>query len=245
MGQRRCRPSNAPCARREAARNRRRRDATSGSAATTTPAGSPWPRRSPHIRRTPPASTNRSTAWCFGVGCRYWPMVRKSILAARMSSITCSTSLRCFAQAHHHARLGEQRRVQLLGALEQPQRSEIARARAHGQILRRHGFEIVVEHVRLRRDDRLERPLLAQEIRRQDLDRRLRARRGGWRRWCARNAAPRRRRDRRGRPRSRRHAQGQAWRPRPRRARARLRRADRAGRCAHCRRRRRGCRCRP
>src|ERR1041385_4013803 len=32
----------------------------------------------------------RSTAACFFVGCRYWPMVRKSTRAARRSSITRS-----------------------------------------------------------------------------------------------------------------------------------------------------------
>ena len=51
------------------------------------------------------------------------------------------------AEADHDAGLGEQRRVELLGALQQPQRSEIARARPHGQIFRRHGLEIVVEDV--------------------------------------------------------------------------------------------------
>src|SRR5208337_21067 len=38
--------------------------------------------------------TKRWTAWCFGVGCRYWPMVRKSTSAERMSSIICNTSAR-------------------------------------------------------------------------------------------------------------------------------------------------------
>ena len=83
-----------------------------------------------------------------------------------------------FAQPQHDAGLGEHRRIELLHALQQPQRMEIARARPHGEILRRHGFEIVVEHVGLGGDDDFERAVLAQEIRRQDFDggpRRVRA----------------------------------------------------------------------
>ena len=75
------------------------------------------------------------------------------------------------AQAHHDAGLGEHRRVDLLDALQQPERGEIARARPHRQIERRHGFEIVVEHVGPRRDHLLDRAVLAEEIRRQHLDR--------------------------------------------------------------------------
>ena len=48
---------------------------------------------------------------------------------------------------------------------------EIARAWPHLAVEPRHGFEIVVEDVRLRRDDGLDRALLAQEIRHQHLDR--------------------------------------------------------------------------
>ena len=70
----------------------------------------------------------------------------------------------------------------------------------------------------LRRDDDLERAVLAQEVGRQHLDRRPGRGARGSRRWCGRNAAPRRRRDRRGRPRSPRHGQGRAWRRRRRRA---------------------------
>ena len=58
---------------------------------------------------------------------------------------------------------------------KQPDRMEIARAGPHGEIVRRHGFEIVVEHVGPRRDHFFERAVLAQEIRRQHFDRRRRA----------------------------------------------------------------------
>ena len=43
-------------------------------------------------------------------------------------------------------------RIELLHLLQQPDRGEVARARPHGEILRRHGFEIVVEHIGPRRD---------------------------------------------------------------------------------------------
>ena len=52
---------------------------------------------------------------------------------------------------------------------------EIARARPHRQVVRRHGFEIVVEDVGPRRDDDLRGAVLAQEIRRQHFDRGRRA----------------------------------------------------------------------
>ena len=52
---------------------------------------------------------------------------------------------------------------------------EIARARTHGEIARRHRFEIVIEDVGLGRDHFFERAVLAQKIRRQHFDRRLRA----------------------------------------------------------------------
>ena len=55
--------------------------------------------------------------------------------------------------------------------LEQPQRSEVARARPHHEIFRRHRLEIVVEHVGSRVDHDLDRAVLAQEVGRQHLDR--------------------------------------------------------------------------
>ena len=65
--------------------------------------------------------------------------------------------------------------IELLDPLQQPDRVEIARARPHREIERRHGFEIVVEDVGPRRDHHFERAVLAQEIRRQDFDRGRRA----------------------------------------------------------------------
>ena len=65
--------------------------------------------------------------------------------------------------------------IDFLDPLQQPDRMEIARARTHREITRRHGFQIVVEHVGLRRHHHFKRAVLAQEIRRQDLDGRGRA----------------------------------------------------------------------
>ena len=61
--------------------------------------------------------------------------------------------------------------IDLLDPLQQPDRMEIARARTHAEIARRHGLQIVVEDVGLGRDHDFERAVLAQEIGRQDLDR--------------------------------------------------------------------------
>ena len=74
------------------------------------------------------------------------------------------------AESDHEAGLGEHRRVELLHLLQQPDRGEVARAGPHGEILRRHGFEIVIEHVGLGRDHGLDRAVLAQEIGGEHLD---------------------------------------------------------------------------
>ena len=55
------------------------------------------------------------------------------------------------AETDHDPRLGEHRGIDLLHLLQQPDRGEIARARPHREIFRRHGLEIVVEHVGPRR----------------------------------------------------------------------------------------------
>ena len=65
--------------------------------------------------------------------------------------------------------------IDFLDPLQQPDRMEIARARPHREIARRHGFQIVVEHVGLGLRDHFQRAFLAQEVRRQDFDRRGRA----------------------------------------------------------------------
>ena len=75
-----------------------------------------------------------------------------------------------FTEADHDPRLGENLAVDLLGALQQPQRMEIARTRTDRQVEPRHGFEVVIEHIGRRREHRLERAVLAQEVRRQHLD---------------------------------------------------------------------------
>ena len=99
-------------------------------------------------------------------------MVRKSTSADRRSSITCRISSRVLAKTDHDARLREHLRIDFLGALQQPQRMEVARARPDARVEPGHRFEVVVEHVRPRRDDDFERAVLAQKIRRQDFDRR-------------------------------------------------------------------------
>src|SRR6185312_15711518 len=78
------------------------------------------------------------------------------------------------AQSDHDAGLGEDRGVDFLDSLQQPDRMEIARTGADAEIARRHRFQIVVEYVGPRRHHPFERAVLAQEIRRQDLDRRAR-----------------------------------------------------------------------
>ncbi len=65
--------------------------------------------------------------------------------------------------------------VKIVGSISltrcnKPDGMEIARARAHAQIARRHRFQIVIEHVGFCRRHHFERAVLAQEIRRQDLD---------------------------------------------------------------------------
>ncbi len=49
-------------------------------------------RRALDAARTRRAARSASTGWWRGVGCRYWPMVRKSTSAERRSSITWRTS---------------------------------------------------------------------------------------------------------------------------------------------------------
>ena len=61
-----------------------------------------------------------------------------------------------------------------LARCKQAQRVVVARAWADLPVERRHGLEIVVEHVRPRRHHHVERAVLAQEVRRQHLDGRRR-----------------------------------------------------------------------
>ena len=62
-----------------------------------------------------------------------------------------------FAEADHQAGFGEALRIQFLGAFEQAQAGIVARAGPHLEIEPRHGFEIVVEDVRRRLHQMLER----------------------------------------------------------------------------------------
>src|SRR6185312_12972077 len=74
------------------------------------------------------------------------------------------------AEPDHEAGLGEHRRIDVLDAIQEAQRMEIARARPYLAVEPRHGFEIVVEHVGPRRDDDLERAVLLEKIGRQHFD---------------------------------------------------------------------------
>ena len=76
-----------------------------------------------------------------------------------------STSFRSSPSPTMMPGLGEHRRVELLHLLQEPERGEVARAGPHRQVVRRHGLEVVVEDVGLRRDHGLDRAVLAQEVR--------------------------------------------------------------------------------
>ena len=78
--------------------------------------------------------------------------------------------LALLAQAHHDARLGEHGGRQLLHLLQQPQRGEVARARADLEIEPRHRLEVVVVDVGPRLHHGLDRALLAQEVGGEHLD---------------------------------------------------------------------------
>ena len=115
----------------------------------------------------------RSIGACLGVGCRYWPMVRKSTSAARRSSITCRISSRVSPRPTIRPDLVNIDGIDLLHLRQQPQRGEVARAGPDRRIEPRHGLEIVVEDVGPRRDHGLDGAVLAQEVGRQHLDRRV------------------------------------------------------------------------
>src|SRR5690606_33534877 len=78
-----------------------------------------------------------------------------------------------FAEPHHQPRLGEERRIELLRPVEQPQAGVISRAGPYFRIELRYRLQSVVENVRPRLDDGFECARFAQEIRRQYLDRGL------------------------------------------------------------------------
>ena len=76
-----------------------------------------------------------------------------------------------FPKPHHDPRFGKHRWIQFLDALQQPQRMEIPRAGAHFGVKPRHGFQIMVEHIRLGLDDNAQHiGVTADKIRRQNLD---------------------------------------------------------------------------
>ena len=90
-------------------------------------------------------------AACLRVGWRYWPMVRKSTDAARRSSITASTSSRVSPKPDHDARFGEQAGGRAPWRAPAAERVAIIGPRTNAPVERRHGLDIVVEHVGRRR----------------------------------------------------------------------------------------------
>ena len=79
-----------------------------------------------------------------------------------------------FAKADHQAGFGEDAGIQRLHVVEQTQGLVVAGAWTDGGIEARHGFEVVVEHVRPGLGDDLGRAGFAQEVGRQHLDGRIR-----------------------------------------------------------------------
>ena len=77
------------------------------------------------------------------------------------------------AQADHQTGLGEHPRITLLDLIEQAQGVVIAGARPDAEVEPRHGFQVVVEHIRTRIDHHMRRVALTQEVWGQDFDRRL------------------------------------------------------------------------
>ena len=118
-------------ARPSAARNPRRHDARSASAARPTPSGSPWRRRWSRSALNSSGGTKR---------------IDLMVLARRLQVLADGEEIDVgraqvvhhlqhfvplLAEPDHDAGLGEHRRVELLHPLQQPQRMEVARARPH------------------------------------------------------------------------------------------------------------------
>ena len=73
-------------------------------------------------------------------------------------------------QPNHDAGLGENGRVELLDLLQQADRVKVPRAGANLEIFRWHRLKIVIEHIGPRCNDSFECAVLAQEIRRENLN---------------------------------------------------------------------------
>ncbi len=85
--------------------------------------------------------------------------------------MSCSTSLRASPRPTMMPDLVNTVGSSSLARCSRRSECEVARARPDRQIERRHGLEIVVEDVGPRLDDDVKRAVLAQEVRRQHLDR--------------------------------------------------------------------------
>src|SRR5690606_21604993 len=77
--------------------------------------------------------------------------------------------LPALAEPDHDARLGEHRRIELLHPLKESQRVEVARTGPNLQVKTGDGLQVVIEHIRPRLDDHLQRTILAEEVRGEDL----------------------------------------------------------------------------
>ncbi len=103
-------------------------------------------------------------------GRRYWPIVTMSTRASRRRRRSVRDLVRALPEAEHEARLRRHGRVEILHRRQQRQRAIQARAPAHVAVQPRHGLDVVVEDVGLRRHDGFDRRAPAPEIGRQDFD---------------------------------------------------------------------------
>ena len=79
-----------------------------------------------------------------------------------------------FTQSKHYARFCKDRRVMPLHRFQQAQRRIIARARPYCWVKPRHGFKVVIVHIRACGNDRLDRGLgFVTEVRCQNFNRRV------------------------------------------------------------------------
>ena len=102
-------------------------------------------------------------------GRRYWPTVRMSTPRPPRSRNTSTSSAARFAQSNHHAALRHHARREFFGVLEQSERAFVASTRANCAIQTRHGLDVAVQNLRLRRHYDQQRLFNTLKVRRQNL----------------------------------------------------------------------------
>ena len=107
--------------------------------------------------RRPPGGTYSTTGRFSRDGRRYWPIVTMSTRASRRRREELRDLVSPLPESEHEARLRRHRRVEILRRRQQRQRALEARAPAHVAVQPRHGLDVVVEDVGLRRDDGFDR----------------------------------------------------------------------------------------